>query len=150
MRASFFVKNTQIASRFHRAINRGSYFRSQNHFHLQKKSSLRRFGALLLALLFTTAWSVSSLHDFFLHHEHPVCEASFDDGRGTHIHDERYESKACSLCIFVLTSQALISILTLPHLSSKLPESESPKFYHAPIQSKTACDSTLRRGPPVI
>jgi hypothetical protein len=149
MRASFFVKNTQIAARFHRAINRVFYFRSQNHFHLLIKSSSRRIGAFFLTLLFTTAWSANSLHDFFLHHEHPVCEAAYD-GKGVHIHDERYEAHECSLCALLLSAQGLVSILTLPHLSSKLPESESPNFYHAPVQSKTACDSTLRRGPPVI
>ncbi len=107
-------------------------------------------GAMFLALLFTTVWSVNSLHDFFLHHEHPVCEAAYDGGSGVHIHDERYEAGDCSFCAFVLSVPEVLSFLTLPVSSSKLPDSESPNFYHSPVQSKTACDSTLRRGPPVI
>jgi hypothetical protein len=150
MRASFFVKNAQLTFRFDPLAAQVFYFRSQNHFHLLKKSSFQRFGALLLALLFTTVWSVNSLHDFFLHHEHPVCEAAYDDGKGTHVHDERYEITDCSFCAFLLAASALPSVLMLLAASAKLPDSESPSFYHAPIQSKTACDSTLRRGPPVI
>lgn len=107
---------------------------------------------MFLALLFTTVWSVSSLHDFFLHHdhEHPVCEAAYEGSNGTHIHDDRYEANDCSLCAFVLSVPEVLSFLTLPTQPTKLPDSESPNFYHSPTQSKTACDSTLRRGPPVI
>jgi len=106
-------------------------------------------GAMFLALLFTTVWSVSSLHDFFLHHEHAVCEDAYD-GKGAHIHDERYEASDCSLCAFVLSVPEVLSFLALPTQPSKLPDSATPNLYHSPVQSKTACDSTLRRGPPVI
>lgn len=109
----------------------------------------RRLGALFLALLFTTVWSVNSLHDFFLHHEHPVCEAAFD-GKSTHIHDERYEGNSCNFCAFVLSAPELLSILALPARPGKLPETVTPAYYRQPNLTRSACDSTLRRGPPVI
>jgi len=117
---------------------------------LQKKSSLQRAGALFLALIFTTVWAVNSLHDFFLHHEHPVCEESYAGSKGVHIHDERYEAHGCSLCALLLSPPALVALLSLPALHAKLPDSESPNFYHTLLHSKTVCDSVLLRGPPVL
>lgn len=124
------------------------YFRSQNSILLQTKSSLRTLSAIFLTLVFMTAWSLNSLHDLLLHHEHPVCEAAHDN-KGTHIHDERYEAHGCTLCALLLSAPELIAPLLLPAPVSALPESEAPCFYHTPAQRATACDNTLRRGPPV-
>jgi len=37
---------------------------------------------------------------------------------------------------------------SLPVFLSKLPESESSVFYHAPVFAKKASDAAMRRGPP--
>ncbi|MCE7921701.1 MAG: hypothetical protein DYG98_01475 [Haliscomenobacteraceae bacterium CHB4] len=124
------------------------YFRSLNSIPLQTKSSLRNLWAILLTLVFTTAWSLNSLHDLLLHHEHPVCEAAYD-GKGTHIHDERYEAHGCTLCALLLSAPELMAAPSFPARVSTLPESEAPNFYHAPAQLAAAFDNTLRRGPPV-
>lgn len=108
----------------------------------------QRLGALLLALCFTISWSLNSLHDLLWHHEHPVCEAAYD-GKGTHIHDERYEAHGCSLCALLMSAPVLTGGFALETPASRLPESGSPNFYHAPVESRTTHDGTFRRGPPV-
>ncbi|HRI59998.1 MAG TPA: hypothetical protein PK228_09755 [Saprospiraceae bacterium] len=115
---------------------------------MTNKSSLRRIAALCLALCFTTAWSLNTLHDLLLHHPHPVCEAAYD-GKGTHIHDERYEGHGCTLCALLLSAPELTARADLLALTSKLPDSESPDFYTAPVRPGAMCGSTLLRGPPV-
>ncbi len=103
-------------------------------------------------LLFTAFWSLKTAHVLLMHHhdstEHPVCEASHDQN-SAHIHDERWANDDCSLCAFVVSASELFSFPALLAFQSKLPESESPVFYHAPVFSKKACDSTMHRGPPV-
>ncbi|MBK7936199.1 MAG: hypothetical protein IPJ82_03600 [Lewinellaceae bacterium] len=117
---------------------------------MSKNSSYRRFGALALILVFSATWSLKSIHEFFRHHhDHPVCTAAFD-GQTTHLHDERYIGDDCSLCAFVLFVPEVITITALVATPSKLPDTVPPVFYQPPSGSKTACDSTLRRGPPVI
>jgi len=108
---------------------------------------LRRIGAFLLALVFTTSWSLNSLHDLLLHHEHPVCEAVYD-GKGTHIHDDRYEVHGCTLCALLLAAPELPSGVAMPKLVLRLPECSTPNFYHTPVRLDASCDLTLRRGPP--
>jgi hypothetical protein len=105
--------------------------------------------AFLLALCFTTAWSLNSLHDLLWHHEHPVCEAAYG-GKGTHIHDERYEAHACSLCALLLSAPEIVAGWVLPELFSSLPDSELPNFYHTPAAAQATRDLTLRRGPPQV
>jgi len=105
-----------------------------------------------LALVFAAACSLKTVHSLLLHHahaDHPVCEAAYEH-QGVHLHDERYSPDDCSLCAFVLSVPEMLSISAFVTRAVKLPDSESPNFYHAPVNSKTACDSTLRRGPPVI
>lgn len=110
---------------------------------------LRRFGALLLALCFTTAWSLNSLHDLLLHHEHPVCEAAYD-GKSAHIHDERYEAHSCSLCALLMAAPELPSAYLLPAFDAPLPDAAPACFYHAPARFGAERDLTLRRGPPAL
>jgi len=108
---------------------------------------LRRIGAFLLALGFTTSWSLNSLHDLLLHHEHPVCEAAYD-GKGTHIHDERYEVHGCTLCALLLSAPELPDGMAISLPALRLPDSSTPNFYHTPVRLVATCDLTLRRGPP--
>ncbi len=101
-------------------------------------------------LVFFATWSLKSVHEFFRHHrEHPVCSAPYD-GKITHLHDERYIGDDCRLCAFVLFVPELLSITALVAQPAKLPDSVPPVFYQPPPDSKTASDSTFRRGPPVI
>ena len=90
------------------------------------------------------------MHEFFRHHrEHAVCTAPFD-GKATHLHDERYIGDDCRLCAFVLFVPELLSVTAFVASPATLPDTIPPVFYQGPAGSKTACDSTLRRGPPVI
>lgn len=108
---------------------------------------MRRIGAFLLALGFTTSWSLNSLHDLLLHHEHPVCEAAYD-GKGTHIHDDRYEVHGCTLCALLMSAPELPSDMAMPDLAFRLPENSGAGFYHTTVRLDASCDLTLRRGPP--
>lgn len=104
-----------------------------------------------MTLIFAAACSLKTVHGLLLHHSHaarPLCEAKYD-GKGAHIHDERYAANDCSLCAFVLSVPEMLSISALFAPPAKLPDSESPVLYQQPAVKKTACDSTLRRGPPV-
>ena len=102
-------------------------------------------------LLFTAMWSLKTGHVLLLHHseavKHPVCEVAHDQ-KSAHIHDERWAKEDCLLCAFVVSAQEPFVLPELPDLLSKLPDSESPAFYFAPVFSKKACDSAMRRGPP--
>jgi hypothetical protein len=102
-------------------------------------------------LVFTTFWSLKTAHVLLLHHvasEHPVCDASHDANLA-HIHDERWANDDCTLCAFVVSASEIFSLPALPALKSKIPDSEAPVFYFTPVFSKKACDSAMRRGPPV-
>lgn len=99
-----------------------------------------------MVVLFINAWLVSSLHNLFLHHEHPVCEAAHD---GAHLHDERYAGDNCSLCAFVHYVPEIPALSSFFSLSAKLPDSEAPCFYRQPFCQKSACDPVFRRGPPL-
>ena len=90
------------------------------------------------------------MHELFRHHrEYAVCSAPYD-GKTTHLHDERYIGDDCRLCAFVLFVPELLSVTALVAPPAVLPDTVPPVFYQSPAGSKTACDSTLRRGPPVI
>ena len=102
-------------------------------------------------LLFTAFWSLKTMHVMLAHHhdasEHPVCEASHDQ-KSAHIHDERWATDDCSLCAFVVSVPEPFSSPGLPIFSTKLPDSASPVFYHAPVFIQKACEVVMRRGPP--
>ncbi|MDO8365196.1 MAG: hypothetical protein Q7T20_00260 [Saprospiraceae bacterium] len=114
--------------------------------------SYQRIGAWALALLFSAFWSLKTVHVLASHHhdvsEHPVCESAHDSN-SAHIHDERWAIDDCSICAFVVSISESFSLTGLPIFLSKLPESESPIFYQAPVFANKACDSAMRRGPPV-
>lgn len=115
-----------------------------------KNTPCKRASAIFLVLVFLAAWSLKSVHEFFRHHsDHPVCTATVKGG-GKHLHDERYIGDNCSLCAFVLFVPELLSITTLVAPANRPPDSLPPDFYQAPFDAKTAFDTTLRRGPPVI
>ncbi|MFN0176116.1 MAG: hypothetical protein ACKVU0_15820 [Saprospiraceae bacterium] len=118
---------------------------------MQQYWTYRRFSAWALVLLFTALWSVKTAHVLLSHHhhqdEHPVCEATHDPN-SAHIHDERWSVEDCSLCAFVVSVPEPFVLGILPNFLSKLPDSESPIFYHTPAFAKKGSDSVMRRGPP--
>lgn len=117
--------------------------------NLRKNTPFQRTTALFLAFLFTATWSLKSVHEFFRHHhDHPICTANYKGG--AHLHDERYIGDDCRLCAFVLFVPEVLSVTALVTTPVILPDSVAPVFYQSPADSKTACDSTLLRGPPVI
>ena len=120
---------------------------------MQQNRSYQRVGAWALLLLFTAFWSLKTVHVLALHHhhgdDHPVCEVSHDPN-GAHIHDERWANDDCALCAFVVSVPEPFSLPTFSILFSKLPDSESPVFYQAPVFFKKAADAVMRRGPPSL
>lgn len=121
-------------------------------YALQVNWSYRSLSAWALMVFFTAFWSLKTAHVLVLHHhassDHPVCEAAHDQ-KSAHIHDKRWANEDCSLCAFVVSVSEPFLLPALPILFSKLPDSESPVFYFAPVFSKKACDASMLRGPPV-
>ncbi|MFN0215973.1 MAG: hypothetical protein ACKVT2_17065 [Saprospiraceae bacterium] len=119
--------------------------------NLQQTWPYHRIGAWTFVLLFTAFWSLKTTHVLVSHHhdgsEHPVCEAAHDPN-SAHIHDERWATEDCTLCAFVVSVSEPFFLLKLPAFFAKLPESQTPVFYHAPVFSKKISDSSMRRGPP--
>jgi hypothetical protein len=108
------------------------------------------FKAFSLLALLAMALSLQFLHTIAEHgHDHsdaPSCHAY--EGKGKHLHDERYGHHDCQLCAFCLK---VCGIPSSPEFLTPL-GGFADRLQFLPEQScvKTACDTTYRRGPPVL
>ncbi|MBK8556139.1 MAG: hypothetical protein IPL65_10415 [Lewinellaceae bacterium] len=104
--------------------------------------------AFMLALGFFLV--AQQLHKYEMHPHNgnaPACSAAHD-GKGTHIHDQRYGADDCALCAFCLRANA---VPQMPQLIVPLGAIADRPFC-SPVDPcvKTACDSIYQRGPPVL
>lgn len=108
-------------------------------------------GAWALMLLFAAFWLFKTAHTLSEHHHdhanREACKTLCDHSRA-HLHTLHWAKDDCSLCAFVVSVPEPFVLSALPDFLAKLPDSESPVFYRAPVFSKKACDSAMRRGPP--
>lgn len=87
---------------------------------------------------------------FFLHHEHvstPVCDTRHE-GKGIHLHDAGTHADDCSVCAFLFATPELTVQPALVTPIGGFADVAEPAYEKPGV--KTACDTTSKRGPPVL
>jgi hypothetical protein len=108
-------------------------------------------GFLLLSLMLSTG--LRAAHSLFLHecHNHERLHCSTEtEGKGSHIHDERFAPSDCSLCEFVFQAYSFRPsfVHTIP--CQAIPETIIQPIHEAPALCHAAIDAAPSRGPPSL